>query len=493
MANFHRLLVPSFDVAWCALSEDDQVALIAGGGGSFKSGVKNQIQIARVYDGDKVTFMDSYITDMESNRRLCCGLACGTIGEHSVVVALLDSDCVILALEMNADSSSVVSFTQKADFRADFATEDSSLNCCLVTRTGLVVTGGEDHICRVWRIDGDLSLGSTPWKVTLSAALLGHDGPVMALSFHPSEQWLCTAAKDGSCKIWDAEAAAVADRKSKQSQVSGTNSSPRVDEEKDDAGKEAAAAAAAAAAISAALMVCDVPCNVDGVTGTGSASAAAVLSPLNGKAGGPTMQCRGCCFSTCGQFLYSIQSGKRGPTHLIQWSLRRKNIAAGTSDTSAAGSAKEKAKNTIDAAALECIPVKMVVAAPVPCTSLQLDLTGDFLAVGSSEGRVVCFSTQHHLRQLASFACHDLPVTGMGFAPPNLAHSLGMKAVITTCSADRKLAVLKVGGYSVCFKITMLLVLLMVLIILALYSTSLWLLLAEKNIIQPTGDVHLEL
>lgn len=80
MAHFHRLTVPSFDLTWLSLSENDRVALIAGGGGSFKSGVKNQIQIARVHAGDKVAFLESYITDEDTKRRLCCGLACGRIG-----------------------------------------------------------------------------------------------------------------------------------------------------------------------------------------------------------------------------------------------------------------------------------------------------------------------------------------------------------------------------------------------------------------------------
>ena len=80
MSNVHRLKVPSFDLTWLSLTENDHVALIAGGGGSFKSGVKNQIQIGRVYDADKVTFLDSYITDEDTVRRLCCGLATGKIG-----------------------------------------------------------------------------------------------------------------------------------------------------------------------------------------------------------------------------------------------------------------------------------------------------------------------------------------------------------------------------------------------------------------------------
>ncbi len=80
MTNVHRLKVPSFDLTWLSLTEHDHVALVAGGGGSFKSGVKNQIQIGRVYDADKVTFLDSYITDEDTVRRLCCGLATGRIG-----------------------------------------------------------------------------------------------------------------------------------------------------------------------------------------------------------------------------------------------------------------------------------------------------------------------------------------------------------------------------------------------------------------------------
>ena len=79
MAKFHRLNVPSFDLVWLSLTNNDHVALIAGGGGSFKSGVKNQIQIARVHDADKVEVLESYITDEDTKRRLCCGLACGRI------------------------------------------------------------------------------------------------------------------------------------------------------------------------------------------------------------------------------------------------------------------------------------------------------------------------------------------------------------------------------------------------------------------------------
>lgn len=79
--------------------------------------------------------------------------------------------------------------------------------------------------------------------------------------------------------------------------------------------------------------------------------------------------------------------------------------------------------------------------------------------------------------QVSSYAAHDLPVTGLGFASPLLAHTLGkvrrpllpvlyiysstlrfstlfstvcagMQAVVTSCSADRKFCVMKIGGTS---------------------------------------------
>jgi hypothetical protein len=84
-ASMHRLTVPSFDLTWLQLAEHDDVLLLAGGGGSFKSGVGNQIQIARVYDSDKVAKLESFKTDDEDKRRLCCGVTCGEIGVSAML------------------------------------------------------------------------------------------------------------------------------------------------------------------------------------------------------------------------------------------------------------------------------------------------------------------------------------------------------------------------------------------------------------------------
>jgi hypothetical protein len=127
--------------------------------------------------------------------------------------------------------------------------------------------------------------------------------------------------------------------------------------------------------------------------------------------------------------------------------------------------------------ALKVVPLCVGLASSVPCTRLRIDETGTYLAVGASDG-VVAVLGANDLRTVASYPCHDLPVTGMWFAPPALAHtlgkeldhsavfcmdlnsyfnadlicicfSLGMKTIITTCSADRKLSVVKVGGENI--------------------------------------------
>lgn len=135
----------------------------------------------------------------------------------------------------------------------------------------------------------------------------------------------------------------------------------------------------------------------------------------------------------------------------------------------------------------------MALVTGVPCTLLRMDLTGDYIAVGASDGQISVFHTEalsrvsvrvdmccgtlslsfcrcnmlivcaSHLceplskpngfalpystvraqlyntflfntlsmfilcllSQVGSYACHDLPVTGMGFAPPALAQTLG--------------------------------------------------------------------
>ena len=79
-----RLTVPAFDLAWYEYAHKGNphvFLLIPGGGGSTKSGVKNQIIIARCeYPGGKdIEMLDSYFTDSDGLSGLCSGISAGAI------------------------------------------------------------------------------------------------------------------------------------------------------------------------------------------------------------------------------------------------------------------------------------------------------------------------------------------------------------------------------------------------------------------------------
>jgi len=67
------------------------------------------------------------------------------------------------------------------------------LSCAFSSNGGLVVTGGEDNVARVWNADTGAEV------VTLS----GHTGSVTAVAFSPNEPRVLTGSQDNTAKIWD--------------------------------------------------------------------------------------------------------------------------------------------------------------------------------------------------------------------------------------------------------------------------------------------------
>jgi WD40 repeat protein len=70
---------------------------------------------------------------------------------------------------------------------------------------------------------------------------------------------------------------------------------------------------------------------------------------------------------------------------------------------------------------------------------------GLYLAIGSSDGSVTIV-TSDTLTKLQSFQQHDLPVTGLSFAPSSVQTSPKVLAVLASCSADNKLVIMAVKG-----------------------------------------------
>ena len=50
--------------------------------------------------------------------------------------------------------------------------------------------------------------------------------------------------------------------------------------------------------------------------------------------------------------------------------------------------------------------------------------------------------------QRLSVDVHDLPVTGLGFAPTTIAKAHGVEAMLATCSADNKMSIIRIERFN---------------------------------------------
>lgn len=87
MAKLTRLKIPAFDLTWHVV-EDESIAFIPGGGGSAKSGVKNQIQFGQIGPDYNMIYMASFETDTETQNKLCSGVSCGKFEAHFAIADL---------------------------------------------------------------------------------------------------------------------------------------------------------------------------------------------------------------------------------------------------------------------------------------------------------------------------------------------------------------------------------------------------------------------
>jgi WD40 repeat protein len=315
------LKVPAFDLAWLEVTTGPSpgaVALLPGGGGSTKSGVKNQIQIVSPDEKGLVyTCLEGYLTDTNGagGSGLCSGVSTGTLTNGvQVICTLIDDKFLLLGVEARGGSSSSASsgsssssssssgssksllspsfaFSRLAEVKADFSEgAEATVNCsCIlnVSRTecldticrrvnyDYVLTGGQDGVVRLWKVtvDDEDDDENPKYTITKVKDLGKHAGAVMSLTFFNDAEMQCavSSSRDGMIKIWD---------------------------------------------VSAAKLMADVPFMSDGLSGSGS------------KASTSAMQCRGAVLarnldSDGALSLYSIQSGTRGPAHLIRWKVEQ--------------------------------------------------------------------------------------------------------------------------------------------------------------------------
>ncbi len=451
------LKVPAFDLTWLDFDNGDEaVALVPGGGGSTKSGVKNQIQIVSP-DEKALTYtcLEGYLTDSggeggDGTTGLCSGASTGTLKNGvTVVCTLIDDKFLLLAVDIAGGSSSSPSskssstpssssrspssssskaktplsfaFTRLAEVKADFSDNGNGVistvnTSCIVNVTKVecldticrrvshdyIITGGQDGVVRLWKVavEDEDEEEDTKYSITKVKDLATHTGAVMSVSYYSDEenQWAVSSSRDGMIKIFD-----LADLK----------------------------------------QIADVPFMSDGLSGTGS------------KAMTSEPQCRGAVLSRSADaggvmFLYSIQSPFKGPAHLVQWSVQ----------------AKESQKG------LNVVPVKALYISKMPVTRLAISNDGLFLAVGDADGVVHILRTQTSLTKYTYFKCHDLSVTGLAFAPTKIAAKAGAVALLASASADRKLAVMPVGTYSTWFTVVSRIIFFLIIVFLCLCAAA---------------------
>lgn len=75
------LPAPGFGLCWYEDSEDENVfVLMPGGGGSGKTGVKNQIMISEIDQaGAQVKLTNGFLTDSESRNNFVSGISSGSL------------------------------------------------------------------------------------------------------------------------------------------------------------------------------------------------------------------------------------------------------------------------------------------------------------------------------------------------------------------------------------------------------------------------------
>jgi len=166
-------------------------------------------------------------------------------------------------------------------------------------------------------------------------------------------------------------------------------------------------------------------------------------------------------------YMYSLQCGKKGPAQLIKWRL----VATSTAGKAAPGDAKGAVT----------VPVVVVVHAAqeaaqtvcnAPAKRLAVSATGLFVACGCSDGAAVVVNALT-MRRYGRYLCHDLPVTGLAFAPDSVAAVQDVPALLTTVSADCRIAAIPLGGVSLFMQTATRVLLLFIVLILMLVTLAL--------------------
>jgi WD40 repeat protein len=131
-----------------------------------------------------------------------------------------------------------------------------------------------------------------------------------------------------------------------------------------------------------------------------------------------------------GKVIYTIASGKRGPTYLTKWNVIYDSVGGGGSSNN----------NVIQ---VELVYRKQCSHVPISSTSLSTD--GSILTMGSVEGSILLYSLDNNILLKEYKEVHDMPVTCVASRPVPMELMLpgdmesGVNYTALSASADNKL------------------------------------------------------
>lgn len=110
-------------------------------------------------------------------------------------------------------------------------------------------------------------------------------------------------------------------------------------------------------------------------------------------------------------------------------------------------------------------PLDVLAVAKVPCTRLCSSALHKRLAVGASDGSitVVSYDGPKFVKTLVQ-PCHELPVTGLSFAPTEALSHTKFDDIVVSCSADYALSMIPIGGSPAWWRLLFVLVSLLLLL-----------------------------
>jgi len=403
--------VPSFDLDLLQLpdetgvtndnrslgKENDFVVLIPGGGGSAKTGVKNMVQVAKPTKSGVFEFLKSFDTGM----KLCTSVSTGPVekADANIILACLgfdDGTCTLVEISINeeapkADKNNVyyspdIEFVELTSFKADFAPNDSFIKCSLIFLNGTIATGGEDGVCRLWK----LSHNDQRWTVVRECDLSRQLGPVTAIARHPFKPWICVSSKDGSVNIVNTETCKL---------IGSAHCSAHYQHSNDS------------------KIECKGACF--SISGNNLFS----------------IQCARRSLSHLVKWTIS-SSLKEERNEVIVATRDSVGRDSGQDVTVKLSIIPEKVMEVC-----KCPVTSMCSSVVSPSSSTKCTFEDEsYLAVGAADGTVIVVR-QKTLSKVFDISCHEFPVTGMGFSPKYFGRRLdGSTQILITCSADNALA-----------------------------------------------------